>query len=151
MKKAFWRERFGWDGVEPTAYKDGQGDGAGRTWRDTARHVIKGKEEGGAFHVRYFEVAPGGFTSLERHEHIHSVIAIRGRGYAIVGADVHMMLQFDHVYVPPMTPHQFVNDGEEPFGFLCVVDAERDRPQAISPEQRAALERDPRTASRIRT
>jgi len=34
------------------------------------------------------------------------------------------------VYIAPGDPHQFRNDeGDEPFGFLCIVNAERDRPQ----------------------
>ena len=36
-------------------------------------------------------------------------------------------------YVSPDDPHQFRNpeDATEPFGFLCIVNAERDRPQAV--------------------
>ena len=150
MRKTFRSDSFAWEGVDAVAYKDEHADGAGRKWRDTARHIIKGVEGGGSFHVRYFEVGPGGYTSLERHEHIHSVIGIRGRGYAVVGADVHPMQSFDNVYVPPMTPHQFVNDGDEPFGFLCVVDAVRDRPRAVLPAELAALRANPKTAGKIR-
>jgi hypothetical protein len=34
------------------------------------------------------------------------------------------------VYIAPNDPHQFRNPEEagEPFGFLCIVNAERDRP-----------------------
>lgn len=150
MKKNFNPKSFTWAGVEPTSYADEHSDNAGRAWRDTARHIIKGKEEGGSFDVRYFEVAQGGYTSLECHDHIHSVICVRGRGYAIVGQAVHDLSAFDHVYVPANTVHQFVNSGVEPFGFLCIVDAERDRPRAPSPEEVAALRSNPATASKIR-
>jgi mannose-6-phosphate isomerase-like protein (cupin superfamily) len=39
----------------------------------------------------------------------------------------------DVIYVGPADPHQFRNpdDAEEPFGFLCIVSAERDVPVAV--------------------
>jgi len=33
------------------------------------------------------------------------------------------------VYVDTLEPHQLRNSGAEPFGFYCIVDRERDRPQ----------------------
>jgi quercetin dioxygenase-like cupin family protein len=150
MKKKFDKKTFTWDGVMPAGYAAENSDGAGRTWRDTTRHIIKGKEEGGAFDVRYFEVGVDGFTSLECHTHIHSVICVRGRGYALVGNSVSKIKPFDHVYVPPNTPHQFVNAGKTPFGFLCIVDAQRDRPRALTPEELAALQRRKRIAAKLR-
>ncbi len=149
MKKKFDPQSFRWSGVEPMVYGDLE-QAAGRVWRGTSRHIIKGREHGGAFDVRYFEVEPGGFTSLERHQHIHSVVCIRGSGYAVVGEEIHPMAAFDHVYVEAGTGHQFVNDGSEPFGFLCVVDADRDRPQALAPDEVARLRKHPRVGSKIR-
>ena len=150
MKKKFNRSSFNWQGVAPTEYANANSDGAGRSWRDTKRHIIKGREEGGRFDVRYFEVGKGGFTSLEKHDHIHSVICVRGSGYAIVGLDVHDIEEFDHIYVPPETAHQFVNTGEDPFGFLCIVDSERDRPRALTADELDALRSDKDLASKIR-
>lgn len=150
MKKKFDKESFSWLGVAAASYAAENSDGAGRSWRDTSRHIIKGREEGGRFDVRYFEVAEGGFTSLECHEHIHSVICVRGQGYAVVGETVADIEPFDHIYVPPQTAHQFVNSGSEPFGFLCIVDSERDRPRALTAAELAALRTNPLTASKIR-
>jgi quercetin dioxygenase-like cupin family protein len=150
MKKKFDRRSFSWSGVSPTTYADEHSDNAGRSWRDTTRHIIKGKEDGGTFDVRYFEVAPGGFTSLECHEHIHSVICVRGHGYAVVGSSTHDVSAFDHIYVPANTPHQFVNSGDEPFGFLCIVDSERDRPRALTAAELETLRCTPDVAAKIR-
>ena len=36
---------------------------------------------------------------------------------------------FDLVTVPPSTWHQFRASTEAPLGFLCMVDAERDKPE----------------------
>jgi quercetin dioxygenase-like cupin family protein len=150
MKKGFDPHSYRWEGVEPAQYAAGNTDGSGRSWRDTTRHIIKGREEGGAFDVRYFEVAPGGFTALECHRHIHSVICLRGEGYAVVGEDVLDVKPFDHVYVAPETPHQFVNAGSQPFGFLCIVDSDRDRPRALTQEELGRLQAHPVTGPRLR-
>lgn len=109
---------FDWSGVVVSSYKPGA----------TRRELVQAK----GFHVRYFELDPGGATSLERHGHEHCVLVLRGRGQAILGADVHEVGFGDVVYVAPDDPHQFRNDaGTEPFGFLCMVDAERDRPRPV--------------------
>jgi quercetin dioxygenase-like cupin family protein len=77
-------------------------------------------------------------------------MAIRGRGRALVGREVVEMAPFDVVETPPLAPHRWVNAGDEPFGFLCTVDAQRDRPQPLSEDEVAALAEDPRTAQFIR-
>jgi quercetin dioxygenase-like cupin family protein len=150
MKHEFRRSDFAWEGVAAAGYKsDGEMDGAG--YRGVTRHILSGSnDEPSTFQVRYFQVEPGGFTRLERHEHIHSVTVIRGRGYAIVGDTVHPIADLDHVYVPPMTLHQFVNEGDTPFGFLCIVDAVRDRPQPATPDEVARLEANTATAGKAR-
>jgi len=142
MKNEFKPESFSWEGIAPSGYRAGRLETDGPGYRGVTRHVITGEHgEPAAFHVRYYDVAPGGYTRLERHRHIHSVTVVRGRGYAVVGDRTHAVRPFDNVYVAPMTFHQFVNDGAEPFGFLCVVDAQRDRPEPASPADVAALER----------
>jgi quercetin dioxygenase-like cupin family protein len=130
---------FRWEGVEPRAYTPGSSDPA------VTRHVLAGPADA-AFEVRYFEVAPGGATSLEKHEHVHVVMALRGRGRALVGRQVLEMAPFDVVQTPPFAPHRWINPGDEPFGFLCTVDRARDRPQPLSEDELAALASDPRTA-----
>jgi len=120
-------------------------------YRGVTREVLCGlQDEPCAFHVRSYEVQPGGFTRLERHRHVHSVTVVRGRGYAIVGAEVRRLDPLVHVYVPPMTLHQFVNEGDEPLHFLCVVDAQRDRAEPATLDEVAALEADPATAGKPR-
>ena len=71
---------------------------------------------------------------------------MRGRGRALVGRDVVELAPLDIVQTPPVAPHRWVNAGEEPFGFLCTVDAERDPPRPVSDAEWEALAADPRTA-----
>jgi quercetin dioxygenase-like cupin family protein len=121
----------GWEGVEREVYKSSQEEG--RDWQGIVRQVLVGKGgESTAFHLRYFEVAPGGYSSLEKHEHAHVVVVVKGKGRAILDATAYELNPFDTVYVAPWTPHQFQAVNDEPFGFFCIVDAKRDRPQTVS-------------------
>ena len=61
--------------------------------------------------LRYFEMAPGGFSTLERHEHMHAVLILRGRGHCLVGDEVSAIETRDLVTVPaddlaPVPRHQ---------------------------------------------
>jgi ribulose-bisphosphate carboxylase large chain len=80
------------------------------------------------FDLRYFEIAPGGFTSLEKHLHTHVILCARGAGVLITDQERSELKAFDVAYVAPLEVHQLRNETTEPFGFFCVVDRERDRP-----------------------
>jgi mannose-6-phosphate isomerase-like protein (cupin superfamily) len=64
---------------------------------------------------------------------------IRGRGRCLVGDRAYDIAQHDLVSVPPMTWHQFVAASDEPLGFLCLVAADRDRPQLPDPAEAERL------------
>ncbi len=97
--------------------------------------------------LRYFEIAPGGFSTLERHEHMHAVLILRGRGHCLVGDRIGAVEVRDLVTVPPLTWHQFRATAQEPLGFLCMVDAVRDKPQLPSAEDLTRLVKDPEVAA----
>ena len=86
---------------------------------------------------------PGGHSTLERHEHVHAVVIFRGRGTCLVGDEVREVGAPDLVFIPPMTWHQFRASAGEPFGFLCMVNAERDKPQLPSADELRQLKEDP--------
>lgn len=120
---------FGWEGVPLEDYK-----ATTESWRGVSRRELCGKRgESPRFHVRYFEIAPGGFSTLEKHEHEHVVIPQRGEGEVVFGCYRYRVRFGDVVYVAPGDPHQFLCPEEttEPFGFLCIVNADRDLPQAV--------------------
>ena len=100
-----------------------------------------------ACQLRYFEVEPGGHTTLERHEHMHAVLILRGRGHCLVGNEVRAIETRDLVTVPPMTWHQFRATKGEPLGFLCMVNAERDKPQLPTADDLAKLKANPKVAA----
>src|SRR5690242_8668613 len=128
------RGDFQWQGVNVLAYKQ-EGDAP---FRDVTRQVLFEPPGLGA-QLRYFEVAPGGWTTLERHEHVHAVMVIRGRGECLVGDKPYPLEVNDLVNVPPMTWHQFRAAPDEPLGFLCLVPSERDRPQLPTKEEAERL------------
>jgi quercetin dioxygenase-like cupin family protein len=132
---------FRWEGVEPHAYK-ADGDAP---FKDITRQTLF-RDEALAGELRYFEVAPGGYSTLERHEHVHAVMILRGSGRCLVGEDVRNVAALDLIAIPPMTWHQFRAGPDEPLGFLCMVDRERDRPQLPSAEDLAALNANPAIA-----
>ena len=118
-----------WDGIEAEAYK-----ATTETWKGMSRRELIGKRgESPRFHVRYFELEPGGYSTLEQHDHEHVVVVQRGRGEVRLDGTQYRVGFGDVVYVAPGDPHQFSNPGAavEPFGFLCIVNAERDRPRAV--------------------
>jgi len=122
-------EGLAWPEVERREYKPGEA-----TYCEVNRRVLLGAPAGDelAFEVRYFEVAPGGWTSFERHQHPHAVVVLAGRGEVRLGGERHPIAPFDVVYVAPEDPHQFRAAADERLGILCVVDRERDRPVAIA-------------------
>jgi len=133
----------GWDGIQRVGYTpDDPGTGV-------ARHTIVGTRKtdpsapGPRMELRYFEVQPGAASRLEKHEHEHYVIVRRGYGYAVLGDTATEIGPDDVVYVGPLELHQFVNRGDEPFGFYCFVDTCRDFSQAPSPEELARLQASP--------
>jgi quercetin dioxygenase-like cupin family protein len=133
---------FRWEGVELRAYKDE----ATAPFRNVTRQVLASAPDLKG-ELRYFEVAAGGWTTLERHAHVHAVTILRGGGRALVGNEVFDVAALDLVTVPAWTWHQFRAAADAPLGFLCMVDAERDRPQLPTAEERAGLEAVPEVAA----
>lgn len=105
---------------------------AGGEFRGASRQVLVGRhDEQVKFHVRYFELQAGGFTSLERHHHAHVVIGATGRGRVRVADRRYWLRPFDTIYIGPDQPHQLCAAGRGKFGFFCIVDARRDRPRPV--------------------
>ena len=132
---------FRWDDTDVLAYKeDGSAPFKAITRQTLFRHPeLKGE-------LRYFEMAAGGYSTLERHRHVHAVLILRGAGQCLIGGEVHTIATNDLVTIEPLTWHQFRANAGEPLGFLCMVNVERDKPQLPSEEERAALAEKPAVA-----
>lgn len=138
-------EPFRWDGVELLNYKEEDG-----TFRSVTRQILADAEHGQGASLRYFEVGPGGWTTLEHHEHTHVVIPIRGSGSALVVDRVVPLALHDIVFVPSWGWHQFRAAADEPLGFLCSVTVDRDRPVRPDAAQLEEWRRNPEIADFIR-
>lgn len=118
---------FKWEYIKTEAYKLKDGD-----WSKIIRRVLVGDRLKAKSHVRYFEIARRGQSSFEKHRHEHIVIGIRGRGKVLLNRKSNKIGFLDIVYVSPNTAHQFSNPFKEPFGFLCIVSAKRDKPVLLN-------------------
>jgi len=135
------REHFRWDGVEMRPYKEDE-----RALYKTITRQVLFSDPAMAGELRYFEVSPGGFSTLERHEHMHGVLILRGSGHCLVGDEIRSLNTNDLVTISPMTWHQFRASKGQPLGFLCMVNAERDKPQLPTPDDVARLRKNPAIA-----
>lgn len=112
-----------WESVPVLAYKE-----AGNVFKDVTRQVLFEGSDQLPCQLRYFEVAPGGYSTLEKHQHVHLVVVFRGRGSVLIGSQVHSIEERDVVTIPSNTWHQFRATSDVPLGFLCLVNVIRDRP-----------------------
>ena len=118
----FARSSFTWEGITPETYRGGAAGAAG-----LVRNVIVGSHgESSPFDLRYFEMGPGGSSGQARHPREHVVIGVRGKGKAVVGDRTIDLNPLDVLYIAPDELHQISNREEQPFGFFCIVGAERE-------------------------
>ena len=136
---------YRWESVASQPYKE---DGAA-PFKTIARQVLFADAQLDC-ELRYFEIAAEGYSTLERHEHMHAVLILRGRGHCLVGREIKAVETRDLVTVPALTWHQFRATQGEPLGFLCMVNAERDKPQLPSAQELARLKADPAIAAFLR-
>lgn len=114
-----------WEGLARQEYKS-----PAHHWQGVSRTEIVAENPRPTlpFHVRYFEIEPGGFSSRERHDHEHVVMIVRGQGTVWLGSASKDICEGDVVHVGPGETHQFLADRGDRLGFYCIVPAERDRP-----------------------
>lgn len=110
-----------WQGVPVSAYGP-ENSGADKATRQI---MIGADESSSNFHMRYFAVQPGGYTSLDQHAHDHGVYILHGRARLRLGEEEHELAPGDVVYISGNEVHQFFALGQEAFGFLCIVPAKR--------------------------
>ncbi len=135
---ADWR----WDQVPLHPYKE---EGAA-PFKSITRQTLF-SDPGFGCELRYFEMDAGGHSSMERHEHMHAVLILRGEGHCLLGDQVRTIKQNDLVTIPPWVWHQFRATSAAPMGFLCMVNQLRDKPQLPSAEELAELRRTPAVAA----
>ena len=133
-----WR----WDQVPLHPYKE---EGAAPFKAITRQTLFN--DPGFGCELRYFEMAAGGHSSMERHEHMHAVLILRGEGHCLLGDEIRVVRQNDLVTIPPWVWHQFRATAGAPMGFLCMVNQVRDKPVLPSEAELAEMRRNPEVAA----
>ncbi|EKD27373.1 MAG: 3'-5' exonuclease [uncultured bacterium] len=113
-----------WKDVETKEYKT-----AGDSFKNVIkRSLIDDSYNKLDYELRYFEIAKGGYSCLEKHKHTHTLIILRGKGIVTIGKDRYDANPNDIFYIPPDQSHQLTQEGAEPLGYYCIVPKKRDRP-----------------------
>ncbi len=127
-------ENFTWENVELLPYKE-----TGNHFKSITRQVLSAGVGDMSVEMRYFEIAPGGHSTLEKHLHGHLVLILRGKGRVLVGTEINEIGEHDLVEIHPLTWHQFHSTMEAPLGFLCIVNKQRDKPHLPNAEDLLAM------------
>ena len=89
--------------------------------------MLIGPEDGaGNFHMRHFEIAGGGHTPHHQHDYEHEVLILSGSGVARSEQGDRPFKTGYVIFVPANEKHQFVNKGDTPCTFICLIPAPRD-------------------------
>ncbi len=138
MLKRFDKETYTWEGVEKLVYKQDNSP-----FKDVTRQILFDGLADIPCQFRYFEVQPGGYSTLEHHEHVHLVMIFRGKGQVLLGKEVKDTSVGDVIVIPPQMFHQFRANKGEALGFLCLVNVERDKVKLPTEEEWKDLVRQP--------
>ena len=85
------------------------------------RQLIAENLQAPNFHMRLFDVAPGGNTPKHTHEWEHEVYVVSGTGKIVLKDEDVPLAEGDAVLVEQNELHQFVNDSASPLRMICVV------------------------------
>ena len=96
---------------------------------DCSFRCLIGEPDGApSFSMRQFEVAPGGHTPRHRHAWEHEAYVLSGRGTVVTAEGQQPIRTGDVVLVPAEDDHQFLNTGNAPLRFLCLIPARHPPP-----------------------
>lgn len=89
--------------------------------KDVGIRVLIGPEDAPRFIMMLLEVAPGGFTPHHRHEWEEEIFIESGEGSLRTDEGEKSLRVGDALILDPNMAHQFVNTGDEPLQFICVI------------------------------
>jgi quercetin dioxygenase-like cupin family protein len=90
--------------------------------QDVSMRLMVGRSDGAPnFSMRHFTVGPGGHTPRHQHDYEHEVYLLKGEAQLEHDGQMHEVTAGDVLYIEPNAVHQFVNTGEAPLEFLCLV------------------------------
>ena len=108
-------QKFRWRDVKAEPVEMEGASGAKIRW------LIDERRGARTFAMRVFELAEGGRTPLHSHDYEHEVFVLQGRGRLVTGGEPLVLEPGDVLFIPGGEEHQFVNEGAEPFFFICLI------------------------------
>lgn len=87
------------------------------------RMLIGPADGANIFHMRHFEIEPGGCTPHHQHNYEHEILVWKGSGLARSATGDRPVKTGDVIFVPANEMHQFCNTGSEPLEFICLIPA----------------------------
>lgn len=88
------------------------------------KRMLIGPNEGArVFHMRHFEVQPGGHTPHHRHDYEHEVLVLKGQATLRGETGERSAGPGAVVWIPPNELHQFINNASQPLEFICLIPA----------------------------
>jgi quercetin dioxygenase-like cupin family protein len=85
------------------------------------RWLINEKQGAPNFAMRRFEVEPGGSTPYHTHPWEHEVYVLEGDAVAVSKKGENEIGPGSVILVEPNEEHNFVNTGNKPLVFLCMI------------------------------
>ena len=96
--------------------------------KGTSKQVLLGLEEGWKDHVmRLFTLQAGGHTPKHSHPWPHINYIPKGEGVLFLAGKDHPLKPGSVAYVPGGEEHQFRNESDGEFAFICIVPEEGDK------------------------
>jgi quercetin dioxygenase-like cupin family protein len=90
--------------------------------KNVTGRVMIGKEDGAKnFCMRLFEMGPAGYTPLHAHNWEHEVFVHSGQGEVFIKDAWYPLKDGSAVFIPPDVDHQFRNNSNKPFIFVCLI------------------------------
>ena len=109
--------------IESVPQNDVQMEGA----EGVKMRMLIGPDDGARnFHMRHFTVTPGGHTPHHRHDYEHEILFLKGTGIVKSEQQDRIFKAGEVAFVPANEMHQFVNTGEAPCEFVCLIPAPQD-------------------------
>ena len=85
------------------------------------REVITADDGAPNFCMRVFEVEPGSSTPFHSHPWEHEAFILSGRGMVVSEQKETLIASESVVFIPANEKHNFVNNGNEPLRFICLI------------------------------
>lgn len=109
--------------IDRTATAEIQGRGIAEV---TKKVLISPADGWDGWVMRLFELRVGGHTPRHVHGWPHINYIVAGRGLLHLDGQDHPVGAGSYAFIPAGAEHQFANDGDAVFSFICIVPAEGD-------------------------